>query len=126
MNQSCSALVYSGLQTLTAVGLHVMAPRGMKQAAIITGCTAAGMPPDWGGTLFRGDCALPQFVKPSVVQSKRLPDPKALTLVKALTLNSTHTLALILTLTLTLTRTLTLMQWKDDPDVKILTMTGAG
>ena len=84
VNQSCSALVYSGLQTLTAVGLHVSSPRGMKQPAIITGCTNDGTPPDWGGTLFKGSCALPQFVAPSVVQPCSRTNSGAVTLVDSI------------------------------------------
>ena len=84
VNQSCSALVYSGLQTLTVVGLHVLAPRGMKQPVIITGCTNAGTPPDWGGTLFTGACALPQFVQPSVVQQCGPTNSGAVTMVDSI------------------------------------------
>lgn len=69
INQTCSALVYSGLQALTAVGLRIDALVPLAQPAIVTGCNAAtSMPPDWDGTLFTGRCALPQFVPPEIIQ----------------------------------------------------------
>lgn len=69
VNQSCSALVYAGLQTLTVVGLRVHALEPMAQPAIVTGCDAkTSLVPGRGGALFGGRCQLPQFVDPSLVQ----------------------------------------------------------
>eukprot|EP01043_Picozoa_sp_COSAG02_P019247 COSAG02_NODE_920_length_15934_cov_11.363751_8_plen_978_part_00 len=68
-NQTCSALVYAGLQTLTAVGLSVRALVPMAQPAIVTGCDAAThMVPTWGGKLFQQGCELAQFADPLIVQ----------------------------------------------------------
>jgi hypothetical protein len=69
VNQTCSALVYAGLQTLTAVGLRISSSAGMRQPAILSGCNAAtNMVPSWWGAYFGEGCELPQFVLPSVVQ----------------------------------------------------------
>jgi hypothetical protein len=69
VNQSCSALVYAGLQTLTIVGLRIQALEKMVQPAIITGCSAITYTaPDWGGRFFSKGCALAQFVSPTAVQ----------------------------------------------------------
>ena len=68
-NQTCSALVYAGLQTLTAVGLSVRALVPMAQPAIVTGCDAAThMVPTWGDKLFQHGCELVQFADPLTVQ----------------------------------------------------------
>lgn len=68
-NQTCSALVYAGLQTLTAVGLRVRALVPMAQPAIVAGCDAAThMVPTWQGKLFQQDCMLSQFADPLTVQ----------------------------------------------------------
>lgn len=68
-NQTCSALVYAGLQTLTAVGLRVRALVPMAQPAIVAGCDAATRTvPTWQGKLFRQGCELAQFADPLTVQ----------------------------------------------------------
>ena len=69
VNQTCSALVYAGLQTLTAVGLRIKALVPMAQPAIITGCDPkANAVPTFGGKYFRPGCELVQFVNPGIVQ----------------------------------------------------------
>lgn len=68
-NQTCSALIYAGLQTLTAVGLRIRALVPMAQPAIVAGCDAAtNMVPTWQGKLFHQDCKLEQFANPRTVQ----------------------------------------------------------
>ena len=82
VNQTCSALVYAGLQTLTAVGLRIKALVPMAQPAIITGCDPkANTVPKFGGKYFRPGCELAQFVNPGIVQPCQPKNSGALSLV---------------------------------------------
>ena len=84
-NQTCSALVYAGLQALTAVGLTVRALVPMAQPPIVTGCDAAtNTVPSWQGQLFGKGCELPQFADPHTVQPCRPLDSGPLTLVDSI------------------------------------------
>ena len=85
VNQTCSALVYAGLQTLTAVGLRIKALVPMAQPAIITGCDPkANTVPKFGGKYFRPGCELAQFVNPGIVQPCQPKNSGALSLVDSI------------------------------------------
>lgn len=85
VNQSCSALVYAGLQTLTAVGLRIKQPRAARQPAILTGCApSTNTVPDWAGLYFQDGCELPQFVPARVIQPCDASNSGALTLVDSI------------------------------------------
>jgi hypothetical protein len=84
-NQTCSALVYAGLQTLTVVGLRVKASVPMAMPPIVTGCDpTTKMVPTWQGELFGEGCQLPQFVHPWIVQPCRPGDSGALSIVDSI------------------------------------------
>ena len=82
-NQTCSALVYAGLQTLSVVGLRVKVGTPMSTPAVVAGCAPTNhMVQTWDGQLFGKGCELPQFAAPSIVQPCQAGNSGALSLVR--------------------------------------------